>query len=95
MQRRQVHSVPVVGMHLFEEETSPRRRAQQRCFLAWAQVWAEKIQPVGMLFSPDATKVFVAGSEIGDLIRAEVPTTTDYNPPGGGTPPPAPPPPAS
>lgn len=38
----------------------------------------------------EATKVFVAGTEIGDLIRAEVPTTNDYSPP---TPEPEPPPP--
>lgn len=37
----------------------------------------------------EATKVFVAGTEIGDLIRAEVPTSSDYSPP---TPPPVPPP---
>ena len=29
----------------------------------------------------EATKVFVEGSEVGDLIRRRVPTTTDYNPP--------------
>jgi hypothetical protein len=39
----------------------------------------------------EATKVFVAGTEIGDLIRAQVPTTNTYNP---ATPhPPTPPPP--
>jgi hypothetical protein len=38
----------------------------------------------------EATKVFVAGTEIGDLIRSQVPTTADYNPP-----PPAPPAPPS
>lgn len=39
----------------------------------------------------EATKVFAAGTEIGDLIRSEIPTTSDYNPP---TPPaPSPPPP--
>jgi hypothetical protein len=45
----------------------------------------------------EATRFFSAGTEIGDLIRSEVPTTSDYNPPtpatppagggGGGTPP--------
>ncbi len=39
----------------------------------------------------EAIKVFVAGTEIGDLIRSEVPTTADYNPPTPPTPP-APPP---
>ncbi len=38
----------------------------------------------------EATKVFVAGTEIGDLIRSEVPTTADYNPPSD-PPPPTPP----
>ena len=40
----------------------------------------------------EATKVFVEGTEIGDLIRIQVPTTGDYNPPtaGAGTPPPSP-----
>ncbi|MBL9130538.1 MAG: hypothetical protein JNG86_05025 [Verrucomicrobiaceae bacterium] len=38
----------------------------------------------------EATKVFVEGSEIGDLIRAEVPTSDEYGTP---TPPPPPPPP--
>ena len=36
-------------------------------------------------------KVFVAGTENGDLIRSEVPTTDEY---GNQTPPPAPPTPA-
>lgn len=36
----------------------------------------------------EATKVFVAGSEIGDLIRAEIPVSSD-----GDAPPPPPPPP--
>jgi len=40
----------------------------------------------------EATKVFVEGTEIGDLIRSQVPTSADYSPP---TPtPPAPPVPA-
>ncbi len=40
----------------------------------------------------EATKVFVEGSEIGDLIRSEVPTSADYNKPGTPAPtPPAPP----
>ena len=39
----------------------------------------------------EATKVFVAGTEIGDLIRAEVPTSADY---GTSTPPPPTPPPS-
>jgi hypothetical protein len=38
----------------------------------------------------EAAKYFPEGTEIGDLIRSEIPTTTDYNPP---TPAPAPPPP--
>ena len=40
----------------------------------------------------EATKVFVEGTEIGDLIRSQVPTNGDYNPPtaGGGTQPPSP-----
>lgn len=38
----------------------------------------------------EATKIFVEGTEIGDLIRAEVPTSSDYNPPTPA--PPAPPP---
>ncbi len=42
----------------------------------------------------EATRVFVAGTENGDLIRSQVPTTADYNPPTPAppTPPPAPPP---
>jgi hypothetical protein len=40
----------------------------------------------------EATKVFAAGTEIGDLIRSEIPTTSDYNPPS--PPAPTPPPPA-
>jgi hypothetical protein len=36
----------------------------------------------------EATKVLVAGTEIGDLIRSQIPTSADYNPP---TPPPVPP----
>jgi len=35
----------------------------------------------------EAARFFPAGTEIGDLLRSEVPTTTDYNPPAGGTPP--------
>jgi hypothetical protein len=38
----------------------------------------------------EATRFFPEGTEIGDLIRSEVPTTTDYNPPTPA--PPAPPP---
>lgn len=34
----------------------------------------------------EATKVFPADTEIGDLIRAEVPTGADYNPPTPGAP---------
>ena len=43
-------------------------------------------------WNAEATKVFVEGTEIGDLIRIQVPTTGDYNPPtaGAGTPPPSP-----
>jgi hypothetical protein len=37
----------------------------------------------------EATKIFVAGTEIGDLIRSEVPTSDDYSP--SAPPPPAPP----
>ena len=40
----------------------------------------------------EATRVFVAGTVNGDLIRSQVPTTADYNPPTPA--PPAPPPPA-
>ena len=39
----------------------------------------------------EATKVFVEGTEIGDLIRRQVPTTSTYNPPAPA-PPPTPPP---
>lgn len=39
----------------------------------------------------EATKVFVAGTEIGDLIRSQIPTSADYSPP---TPPAPPAPPA-
>ncbi len=41
----------------------------------------------------EATKVLVEGTEIGDLIRAQVPTSSDYNPPTPAppaTPPPGP-----
>lgn len=34
----------------------------------------------------EATKVFAEGTEIGDLIRSQVPTGTDYNPPTPHTP---------
>ncbi len=37
----------------------------------------------------EATRYFPVGTEIGDLIRGEIPTTSDYNPPT--PPPPAPP----
>jgi hypothetical protein len=40
----------------------------------------------------EATKVFVEGTEIGDLIRSEVPTSSDYNPPTPAPPPPPTPP---
>jgi hypothetical protein len=39
----------------------------------------------------EATKVFVAGTEIGDLIRSQIPTSADYNPPTPPAPPPTPP----
>ena len=40
----------------------------------------------------EATKVFVAGTEIGDLIRSEVPTSDEYgSPPAPPEPPPPPP----
>jgi hypothetical protein len=39
----------------------------------------------------EATKVFVEGTEIGDLIRSEVPTSSDYNPPTPAAPPTPPP----
>ncbi|HEV7401467.1 MAG TPA: hypothetical protein VGO11_01020 [Chthoniobacteraceae bacterium] len=39
----------------------------------------------------EATKVFVAGTEIGDLIRSEVPTSDDYSPSAPPIPPPVPP----
>ncbi len=41
----------------------------------------------------EATKVFVAGTEIGDLIRSQVPTSDEYGTSGTPAPtPPAPPP---
>ncbi len=41
----------------------------------------------------EATKIFVAGTEIGDLIRSQVPTSDEYGTPGTPAPtPPAPPP---
>ncbi|MFN0077237.1 MAG: hypothetical protein ACKVY0_12270 [Prosthecobacter sp.] len=38
----------------------------------------------------EATKVFVAGTEIGDLIRSEVPTSDEYGTPGTPAPTPTP-----
>jgi hypothetical protein len=38
----------------------------------------------------EATKVFVEGTEIGDLIRSEVPVSSDYNPPTPPAPTPTP-----
>lgn len=41
----------------------------------------------------EATRYFPAGTEIGDLIRGEIPTTSDYNPPTPAPPPTPPTPP--
>jgi hypothetical protein len=45
-----------------------------------------KVERDGVDWYAGATKVFAADTEIGDLIRAEVPPETNYNPPIPGDP---------
>lgn len=96
------HVAAIPSLRELKEEYSDKATTDRKT-LGRVNAILQRVEKDVQDWYAEATKAFVAGTEIGDLLRARVPTTTDYNaptpapqpttggthPPVGGTTPPS------